>query len=111
MQLYKTVDRHNLIRVEDNEGFGSFLEKNGFSGISSVPMLSVELKSLLSKPVVKRTILSEEEGVRYVPLAELNPEQLEELFNSFTNMRPIFGVQDVPEKGDRSRKKMICHSI
>ena len=153
MQLYKTFDENDLIRIEDDEGssvtvhkrgdyalilslfvpgsdrregigtalveaacqallskgvhslevdypdslegFGEFLKSTGFSEISSAPVLSVELKTILSKSVVKRIILSEVDGVNYVSLVDLNADQWEELFDSFTKKHLMIENSDV----------------
>ena len=153
MQLYKTVDSNNLIRIEDEdgsaitvatrynyavilslyvqesqrregigtalinavsqillsrgigileadypdslEGFGNFLGENGFFEKSTAPVLSVDLKELLSKASVKRTILSDEEGMDFVSLADLTSGQLEELFDSFAGMDLMIDDRDM----------------
>ena len=69
------------------EGFSEFLRENGFSEISAVPVLSVELNALFSKAVVKRFILSEVDGVNYVSLADLSSGQWGDLFDCFNRMR------------------------
>jgi len=153
MQLYKTVDEDNLIRIEDDEGaaitvsitgtaalilslivpksdrregvgtalveavsdtlltrgikrlgvdypdsidgFPEFLASAGFSQISSVPILSVNIRDLFSKSVVKRTILSELDGVNYVSLGDLGSDQLKDLFDLFIRMHLNIGNADV----------------
>ena len=153
MQFYKTVDRDDLIRIEDEEGsavtvltrgsyalllslvvpesdrregrgtallevvagilsargikkleadylddiggLSGFLRETGFSEGSFSPVLSVDLRTLLSKAVVKRAILSEVDGVEFVSLNDLDPDQWEEFFKSLTRKRLMIGNADI----------------
>ena len=76
------------------EDYGQFLRCVGFSEASSVPVISVDLKTLLSDQFVKFAILSKVDGADYVPLADLEPDQLEELF-VYTRTHLLIDERDI----------------
>lgn len=85
-----TVDFSDMIK-----GMEAFFENAGYIIEEGAPIISVNMKELLTSVTARKLLVNEDDNLKFVPLSELMVEQLEALMDGMASYSVNLGASDI----------------